>query len=460
MKKITFIILAIILIPASIFSQCIVKMSGGETNTIAQRSDGTLWFWGRGENGQSGTGNTQDHYTPIPFANSVQVVSNFEAGYNNTFIIKPDGSLWGTGGNNTGQLGIGTTQLGYYSPVHISPGSTWKYVSSTLHTYGIRTNGTLWGWGFNDSGQMGNGTCCNDQLTPIQIGTASDWKQVEASGSRSGLAIKENGTLWGWGGNGARLVGPTSTQVVNYPTQVGIVNDWVYISVGAAHAMGLKNNGTLWSWGANGYGVNGNGNINYNPQPVGTDSWQSIASGMYHVVGIKSDGTLWAWGNNEFNQLGDGTTTSRSAPVQIGSDNNWITVGCGGYHSMALKSDGSLWVWGWNILGQLGNGTTVNAPTPIYLPVSGCSLSISDYQQVPLVISPNPAQEKVILHLQSGLENVTIELYDIQGKLVLSQKQQNRNEIEIDMAHLNSGVYIVKVLQDQKVISQQKLIKK
>ena len=116
MKKITFIILAIILIPASIFSQCIVKMSGGETNTIAQRSDGTLWFWGRGENGQSGTGNTQDHYTPIPFANSVQVVSNFEAGYNNTFIIKPDGSLWAQeetiqGNWESAQLSSGTIPL-------------------------------------------------------------------------------------------------------------------------------------------------------------------------------------------------------------------------------------------------------------------------------------------------------------------------------------------------------------
>ena len=460
MKKVTLIILALISTSASLFSQCIVKISGGEANTIAHRSDGTLWFWGRGANGQSGTSNTQDHYTPIPFANSTQQITNFEAGFDTTFIIKQDGALWGTGGNNTGQLGMGTTQYGYFSPVHISPGTTWKHISSTAHTYGIRTNGTLWGWGLNDSGQMGNGSCCNNQLSSIQIGNASDWKQVESALIGSGLAIKEDGTLWGWGGNSARLVGPTSTQVVNYPTQNGTASNWSYLSVGAVHAMGLKNNGTLWSWGANAYGVNGNGNNNYNPQPVGTASWQSIASGMYHVLGIKSDGTLWAWGRNNFNQLGDGTTVSRSAPVQIGTDNTWVSVGCGGYHSMALKTDGSLWAWGNNVFGQIGDGTTVNVPTPLYIPISDCSLSISDYQQVPLVISPNPAQEKVKLHLQNGLENVTIELYDIQGKLVLSQKQQNSHEIEINLALMNSGVYIVKVLQDQKIISQQKLIKK
>ena len=460
MKKFSLIILALTFTPASLFSQCIVKMSGGETNTIAQRSDGTVWFWGRGENGQSGTGNTQDHYTPILFANSNQQVTNFEAGYNNTFIIKQDGSLWGTGSNGTGQLGIGTTQVIYYAPVNIFPGSTWKHVSSTAQTYGIQTNGTLWGWGFNDSGQMGNGSCCNNQLTPIQIGTASDWKQVEASGTRSGLAIKENGTLWGWGGNSGRLVGPTSTQVVNYPTQNGTDSNWSYISVGSSHAMGLKNNGTLWSWGANGHGANGNGNVNSTPQQVGSSTWQSIATGHFHTVAIKADGTLWAWGRNNFNQLGDGTTTSRPAPVQIGTDTNWVSVGSGGYHSMALKTDGSLWAWGNNVFGQIGNGTTANVPTPLYIPISGCTLSISDYQQVPLVISPNPTQEKATLHLQKGLENVSIELYEIAGKLVLSQKQQNSHEIEIELAHLNSGIYMVKVLQDQKVISQQKLIKK
>ena len=126
---------------------------------------------------------------------------------------------------------------------------------------------------------------------------------------------------------------------------------------------------------------------------------------------------------------------------------------------MALKTDGSLWAWGNNFFGQIGNGNTVNVPTPLYIPISGCSLSISEYQQVPLVISPNPVQDKATLHLQSGLENVQIELYDIAGKLVLSQKQQNSHQIEIDLAHLNSGIYMVKVLQDQKVISQQKLVK-
>ena len=461
MKKITLIILALSLTPTFLFSQCFVKVGGGQANTIGQKSDGTLWGWGWGAWGQAGTGNDQDHSSPVAYANSNQAWIFYEAGYDTTFTIATNGSLWGTGGNDLGQLGVGTTQAVYYSINNINPGTTWKDVSSKSHSYGIQMNGTLWGWGQNDSSQMGNAICCNNQLMPIQIGNDNSWKQVQASGTRSGLAIKENGTLWGWGGNSARLVGPTSTQVVTYPTQIGTATDWNYIIVGAAHGMGLKTNGTLWTWGSNGHGVNGNGNVFNIPQQVGTDNWQAIAAGFHHALGVKSDGTLWAWGRNQLGQLGDGTDISRSAPVQIGTDTNWVSVGAGSFHSFGVKSDGSLWAWGRNIYGGFGNGTTEPSSVPVLIPVSGCSLSVSDYQQVPLVISPNPAQDKVTLNLQSTLQNVVIQLYDLHGRMVLSPvASQGLHQIDFDISQLASGIYIVRVQQDEKIISEQKLVKK
>jgi len=55
----------------------------------------------------------------------------------------------------------------------------------------------------------------------------------------------------------------------------------------------------------------------------GGTSWATtpqIAAG-YHSLALQSNGTLWAWGYNNSGQLGDGTTTNRTSPVQIGSDN-------------------------------------------------------------------------------------------------------------------------------------------
>ena len=460
MKKSTISILALLIMPTILFSQCFVKVGGGQANTIGQKSDGTLWAWGWGAWGQAGTGNDQNHLSPVAYANSDQAWVFYEAGYGTTFTIATNGSLWGTGGNNVGQLGVGSTQNVYYNINNINPGTTWKDVSSKSHTYGIQTNGTLWGWGTNDSGQMGNGICCSNQLSPIQIGTDSSWKQVRSSSIGCGLAIRENGTLWGWGDNSARMVGPTATQIVTYPTQIGTATDWNYIIVGAAHGMGLKTNGTLWTWGSNGHGVNGNGNVFNIPQQVGTDNWQAIAAGDFHSLGIKSDGTLWAWGSNNFGQLGDGTDISRSAPVQIGTESDWVSLGAGTYHSFGIKINGSLWSWGLNNFGQLGNGSTVNTPTPLHISVSVCSLSVSDYQQVPLVISPNQAQDKVTLSLQSALQNVVIQLYDLHGRKVLSPvDSKDLRQIDLDISQLASGIYMVRLQQDGKIISEQKLIK-
>lgn len=462
MKKITFLILTAMLFPLYVSSQCFVKIGCGDGNVIAQKSDGTLWAWGWGAWGQAGNGSEQDQPTPVLYANSTQVWPFFEAGSGTTFTIADDESLWGTGGNNLAQLGVGTTQPLYLSKQHINPGTFWKTIDSKFHTLGIQTNGTLWGWGQNDSSQMGNGSCCSDQISPIQIGVETDWKQVQTSTTRSSLAIKENGTLWGWGGNSARLVGPTSSYTITYPTQIGTDSNWEYISVGAAHCMGLKSDGTLWTWGSNGHGVNGTGSNSSIPQQVGSDTYLFIAAGGFHSLGIKSDGTLWAWGENDFSQLGDGTTTNRSAPVQIGLDTDWVSVSGGGYaHTVALKSDGSLWAWGRNNYGQYGNGTTVASPIPVYIPVDGCALSISDYQQIPLVMAPNPAQDRVSIHLKTGLENVSVQIFDLHGRKVLSSVESYGGEqLDLDISQFAAGVYMVRVQQNGKIISEQKLVKK
>ena len=100
------------------------------------------------------------------------------------------------------------------------------------------------------------------------------------------------------------------------------------------------------------------------PVQIGSDTnWQSIATGQDHSLAIKADGTLWTWGSNYHGQLGDGTTIERHSPVQIGSDTNWQSINTGGthsFHSLATNTDGSLWAWGGNYFGKLGDGTTID----------------------------------------------------------------------------------------------------
>ena len=71
---------------------------------------------------------------------------------------------------------------------------------------------------------------------------------------------------------------------------------------------------------------------------------------------------------------------------------------------------------------------------------------------------PNPASESLTIQLPSGSENASVEFYDYIGRLALTQNVSQTNNI-INVQDLSSGVYILKVLSDDK-IGTQKFIKK
>jgi alpha-tubulin suppressor-like RCC1 family protein len=442
-------------------SQCFTKISSGDLHIAAVKSDGTILTWGWGNWGQHGNGLDFELYFPAVYGNPSFEWKEIKAGKYSTYAIRQDNTLWGSGGNDFGQMGVGNTNVTLLNATQLGNGLTWKHISATNHTYGIQTNGTLWGWGQNDGRQMGGGApCCSDVLSPVQIGSDSDWRQVEASQTRSGLALKDNGTVWGWGTNNGRLITTPSVQVVPFPIQIGTDSDWSIISVGSSQCLALKTNGTLWSWGANSYGQNGTGSNSNVPQQVSSDTWLYVSAGLLSSYGIKSNGTLWSWGRNNQGQLGDGTNIEeREFPVQIGTDTNWVAVAGGAFHAVALKADGSLWAWGNNQMGQYGNGTTATSPIPLYIPLEGCTLSVSDFQLVPVVMAPNPANDKTTLYFKNSLEKVTLTVYDLSGRMMINQEIEGLNQYHLNTSDFPVGIYLVEVKNNGKLLGNYKLVK-
>ena len=64
--------------------------------------------------------------------------------------------------------------------------------------------------------------------------------------------------------------------------------------------------------------------------------------------------------------------------------------------------------------------------------------------QLPISVNPNPTTGMVEVTLPQGYENQTVEVYDVQGKLLQSQRLQN-GKATFNLSEYPNGVYVIKV---------------
>jgi alpha-tubulin suppressor-like RCC1 family protein len=340
-----------------------ISMSKATENVLAIAEDGSLWATGQNTHGQLGIGAA----TALRVLTKVGTDTNWRQvsmGSDHAVATRTDGTLWAFGRNNNGQAGQGSlTTTQYNSPTQIGTGTDWAWaVSGANHCVAVKTNGTLWAWGANGSGQCGQGnTTTTNYPTPTQVGTATNWSEVGDglyAGADFTLALRATGTLWSWGSNANGQLGIGSTTTGTTPAQIGSLNTWNRVVAGNAFALATRTDNTLWIWGINSSGQHGNGNLTQAASPVqsliGTDLDQ-IACGAEHVVATRTDGTLWTWGRNNLGQLGQGNLDTQQAantPVKISDLTGWQIVAASANGSLATRGDG-LHGWGINSQGQL-----------------------------------------------------------------------------------------------------------
>ena len=80
------------------------------------------------------------------------------------------------------------------------------------------------------------------------------------------------------------------------------------------------------------------------------------------------------------------------------------------------------------------------------------TLATVDYDKNNLVrVYPNPVQENLFFDLPESFSPSDVEIYDISGKLIRSFKYEEKNSVKV--GDLNSGVYIVKFISQDKRLS-------
>lgn len=210
-----------------------LHVSCGYRHTGAIKTDGSLWMWGRNSNGQLGDNTVTNKSIPGQTVTGGTNWKQVACGDYETVALKTDGTLWAWGGNHYGNLGDNTT-VHRSSPVQtIAYSNTWKYISERAEaTVAIKTDGTLWCWGRNNNGQLGDGTVVH-KSSPVQtIAFGNNWKQCSSAFGNT-AAVKTDGTLWCWGQNAYGALGDNTTTNRSSPVQTSLPNtNWKQVSVG------------------------------------------------------------------------------------------------------------------------------------------------------------------------------------------------------------------------------------
>lgn len=313
----------------------------------------TLSSCGRDYLGRTVIGSNNNIFFPIDDTSHFYDIS---LGNNNGLFIKYNKTLWGTGVNNGGSLGVGDL-LPRTILTQVGGDADWESVSAagSLHSLAIKEDGSLWAAGSNSYGQVAG-------VSPTykfgQIGIEHDWKFVYGT-LYSSYAIKENGDLYSWGFGVNGNLGHDNYVDYHFPKKVDLLGDrFDSITGGHYAAIGLKN-GHIYSCGNNIYGQLCLDNTTSTRIFVmGSSGWKNISCFDKHALLVKDDGTLWGVGNNYSGQL---ASAGGSIKTQIGTDTDWAKVSTGDDFSMALKTNGDLYSTGGNIYGQLGLGPIGNS---------------------------------------------------------------------------------------------------
>ncbi|MCU0781267.1 MAG: cadherin-like beta sandwich domain-containing protein, partial [Akkermansiaceae bacterium] len=374
-----------------------VNYIGGDGNDLVLEWANTrLLAWGANTYGQLGDGTLTTRLVPsavdVSGALAGRPVLRGGCGEQHSAVLCADGSLlaWGdnqyrqlgTGGSTSSQTPVEVVRTGALSDKTIVDLSVGGY-----HGLVLCDDGTVYGWGANDGGQLGDGSTTH-RSTPVAVQTggvlAGRRVTAIAAGRTHNLALCDDGTVVSWGNNSNGQLGNGGTTASTVPVAVdqsGVLagKRVTALAAGDGSSYALCSDGTVAAWGGNGNGQLGDNSTTTRLAPVlvqnsgvlAGKSVVSLAAGASHAVVLCSDGTLAAWGYNYSGQLGNGSMySSSSVPVLVNrtgvlAGKTIRSVHASSARSFALCDDGTLAAWGNNASGALGNNSTSNVSTPV-----------------------------------------------------------------------------------------------
>jgi alpha-tubulin suppressor-like RCC1 family protein len=285
------------------------------------------------------------------------------------------------GNNNKGQLGLGdTTNINYFKQVT----NDVKFVSCGYDfTYIIKNDGTLWSCGDGTDYKTGHGMF-SEQLTEFtQVtanGVSNDVKYVACSKGTTTIGhvmiIKNDNSLWSVGNGEDGQVG-TGEYTIAHNGFKQVATDVEQVCCGKNFSIIKKLDKSVWFTGSDAYCFAGSSTLTYSrfTEMLGTQDEDilDIMCGSFHFFYREKTETgrvnVWSKGENGDGQLGIGSSSDAKSFNQI-TQAPMSIVSCGWNNTILVTKTGNIWVVGLNENGQLGLNSTNNKTsfTKINLP--------------------------------------------------------------------------------------------
>jgi|TARA_B100000085_G_scaffold13275_1_gene11413 alpha-tubulin suppressor-like RCC1 family protein len=152
-----------------------VNPQGGYYTCSCFKTDGTLWMWGGDGYGKLGqNSHLAERSSPIQVPGTTWDTGRDKiSGYYAFGAIKTDGTLWMWGRGTDGQI-ANNAIAPHSSPTQV-PGTEWDKISvGTRRTIlATKTDGTLWAWGYGNQGELAISNL-SPHSSPTQV-TGTSW---------------------------------------------------------------------------------------------------------------------------------------------------------------------------------------------------------------------------------------------------------------------------------------------
>ncbi len=376
------------------------EVSLGSTHSAAITTEGRLFTWGYNLYGDLGNGTNETGYVPTEITasfnlNPAETITKVALGTDHSLAITSEGRVFTWGWNIYGQLG-NDSFFNQNVPTEITtrfllnPGET--VVDASLgyyHSLVLTSEGRIFAWGSNETGQLGNGLTDNSNV-PLNITSYFGLAEGETivkitAGDFHNFAITSTNRVFAWGYNSFGQIGDDTLVDKSTPVEItsnfalGVNETVISVSAGSYHSSALTSEGRIFTWGKNSSGQLGDTTLDYKTLPNEITSAFSLAQdetiidlsmGGYHSIAVTSNDRIFTWGFNYYGQLGDDTTTYKSSPTDIssndiiGDDGGIKQLSLGLEHSAFVTTQGRLFLFGNNGCGQVGDNTTTSVVVP------------------------------------------------------------------------------------------------